>query len=78
MSKDYKHIQTKEDYTKLLNSGMFWEFHPELNGNWQDDEKVIKNINYDAVLATDACLHPMQSRVRTHRGYHCGDCGKRF
>lgn len=25
-----------------------------------------------------ACLHPMQSRVRTHRGYYCGDCGKRF
>lgn len=51
MSKDYKHIQTKEDYTKLLNSGMFWEFHPELSGNWQDDERVIKNINYD----TDTC-----------------------
>ena len=56
MSKDYKHIQTKEDYTKLLNSGMFWEFHPELSGNWQDDERVIKNINYDTVLEAVNCV----------------------
>jgi len=24
------------------------------------------------------CYHPTQSRVLTHRGYHCGDCGKQF
>ncbi len=24
------------------------------------------------------CYHPWPSRVRTHRGFHCGDCGKRF
>jgi phenylalanyl-tRNA synthetase beta subunit len=41
MSKDYRHIQKKEDYTKLLKSGMFWEFHPELTGNWEVDKAVI-------------------------------------
>ena len=30
----YKNIQTKENYDKLLSSGMFWEFHPELSGKW--------------------------------------------
>jgi hypothetical protein len=25
----YKNIQEKENYDKLLSSGMFWEFHPE-------------------------------------------------
>jgi phenylalanyl-tRNA synthetase beta subunit len=41
MSKDYRHIQKKEDYTKLLESGMFWELHPELTGNWEVDKAVI-------------------------------------
>lgn len=90
MSKDYKHIQTKEDYTKLLNSGMFWEFHPELSGNWQDDEMVIKNINYDTVLATvlpkwdcDDCKHypcthhDITNKDNKLRYNQCGDHSKR-
>ena len=40
MDKD-KHIKTKENYDKLLKSGMFWEFHPELSGNWDKDKSVI-------------------------------------
>ena len=30
----YEQIKTKENYYNLLGSGMFWEFHPELTGNW--------------------------------------------
>jgi hypothetical protein len=37
----YDHIKTKENYDKLLKSGMFWEFHPELSGNWEIDKKLI-------------------------------------
>ena len=37
----YKSIKTKENYNKLLVSGMFWEFHPELSGNWEKDKAVI-------------------------------------
>ena len=37
----YKHIKNKKDYLKLLNSGMFWEFHPELCGEWSKDKKII-------------------------------------
>lgn len=37
----YKNIKTKDDYTKLLDSGMFWEFHPELSGEWVKDEPII-------------------------------------
>ena len=37
----YKHIKTEENYMLLLKSGMFWEFHPELTGNWYLDEPVI-------------------------------------
>ena len=37
----YKSIKTKENYNKLLVSGMFWEFHPELSGNWKKDKAVI-------------------------------------
>lgn len=37
----YDRINTKENYTKLLNSGMFFEVHPELTGNWEVDKLVI-------------------------------------
>jgi hypothetical protein len=41
MSK-YKRIKAKKNYIKLLNSGMFWEFHPELSGDWEKDRLIIK------------------------------------
>jgi hypothetical protein len=37
----YEQIKTKENYDKLLASGMFWEFHPELTGNWEVDKILI-------------------------------------
>ena len=37
----YRNIKTEENYMSLLKSGMFWEFHPELTGNWYLDEPVI-------------------------------------
>ena len=41
----YKQIQTENNYLKLLKSGMFFEFHPELTGNWKEDKKIILNSN---------------------------------
>lgn len=37
----YEHIKTKENYDKLLSSGMFFEFHPELTGNYEIDKNTI-------------------------------------
>ena len=37
----YKQIQTESNYLKVLKSGMFFEFHPELTGNWEEDKKII-------------------------------------
>ena len=31
------HTFTKEEYTKLLNSGMFWELYPEATGIYEKD-----------------------------------------
>lgn len=39
----YQNIQTKENYDKLLYSGMFWEMHPELSGNYDIDKQVIES-----------------------------------
>ena len=39
----YRNIKTEENYISLLKSGMFWEFHPELTGNWYLDEPVINS-----------------------------------
>jgi len=38
----YKNIQEKGNYDKLLSSGMFWEVHPELSGNWDVDREVVQ------------------------------------
>lgn len=32
----------------------------------------------NTVLADEVCFHRTQYRVRTHRGFHCNNCGKRF
>ena len=29
----------ERDYYLLLKSGMFWEFHPELSGNYEEDKE---------------------------------------
>ena len=42
----YKNINCKKNYDKLLRSGMFWEFHPELSGEWiKDKAKILPNEN---------------------------------
>lgn len=38
----YKQINTKKKYNKLKSTGMFWEFYPELTGNWKKDKTFIK------------------------------------
>ena len=40
----YTQIKTKENYDKLLSSGMFFEFYPQLSGNYAKD---MININSD-------------------------------
>ena len=37
----YKKISRKRDYKLLLKSGMFWEHHPELSGEWKKDKIII-------------------------------------
>jgi hypothetical protein len=35
----------RKDYEMLIRSGMAWEFHPWLTGNWNEDkERYIKEI----------------------------------
>lgn len=34
-------VKNKEEYELLLKSGMFWEFHPELTGDWEKDKFEI-------------------------------------
>lgn len=40
----YRNIKTKEAHQILLNSGMFWEFHPELSGEWEKDKYIINKL----------------------------------
>lgn len=37
----YKNVNTQDKHKRLLKSGMFWEFHPELTGDWEIDKLVI-------------------------------------
>lgn len=34
----------KEEYLGLLKSGMFWEFYPQLIGNWERDKSEWRKI----------------------------------
>jgi hypothetical protein len=42
-------MNSLKEYKSLLKSGMFFEFFPQLTGNWEDDkdefEKIINNKN---------------------------------
>ena len=31
----------QKDHTLLKQSGMFWEFHPELSGEWEKDKEAF-------------------------------------
>lgn len=35
-------MDLKQEYEKVLASGMFWEFHPELTGEWEKDKDKFK------------------------------------
>lgn len=41
--RSYKIVGTKEHYNILLESGMFFEFYPELTGTWDIDKVKIVN-----------------------------------
>lgn len=43
-TRNIKIMTRKEEYDKLLESGMFWEFHPELTGDWNLDESEWNDI----------------------------------
>jgi len=54
----YKQISIRENYNKLLKSGMFWEFYPELSGVWNTDKDTLnggwkpmqlKEINFEGL-----------------------------
>ena len=40
----YKPITTYHNYITLLDSGMFWEFYPELTGEWEKDKDNILGL----------------------------------
>lgn len=35
--------ECKKEYDALIKSGMAWEFHPWLTGNWNDDKEQFIN-----------------------------------
>ena len=52
-------INNRKNYDELFNSGMFWEFHPELTGNWEednitkeDDDEMWKQIEKDYLVGS--------------------------
>ena len=48
---EYRQISIEENYNKILNSGMFWEFYPELTGQWNIDKKLIlPDVNFSSLI----------------------------
>ena len=38
MKKEILESKIKDSYDRLLKSGMFWEFYPQLTGEWEEDK----------------------------------------
>lgn len=53
----YRNIKTKEDYTSLLKSGLFWEFHPELTGVWSEDKILMQVEEQKKMMAKSTNKH---------------------
>ena len=51
---EYRNIRSKEGYEGLLKTVFFWEFYPELSGNWDDDKKVIFMNNKSVTVSFNA------------------------
>ena len=67
---DYKNIKTKEDYQKTIDSGMFWEFYPELTGNWDVDKLTIfKNCQKYLVRPNDYHIFEIDESNGCYRSY---------
>jgi hypothetical protein len=43
-----------------------------------ESTQEVNKISSNTMLADEVCYHRTQDRVRTHRGHHCNNCGKRF
>ena len=41
------HKLTEEKYNMILNSGMFWEFYPDLSGIYEQDRYKIQCKNFN-------------------------------
>lgn len=60
VTKQYIHpsvIQAvKNEYQKEILSGMFFEWHPELTGNWEEDQFKYINLKFKNSLSIDIKL----------------------
>ena len=46
----------KQSYKELLNSGMFFEFHPELSGDWDKDKHTWYEMNSNHTVSNETYL----------------------
>lgn len=67
----YIHITKKSNYEKLLKSGMFWEFHPELTGDWEKDKNTFKRPSTKEFLKLIEKLPDSESHMHI-----CNESGK--
>jgi hypothetical protein len=46
----------KQKYKDLLSSGMFFEFHPELSGDWDKDKHAWYEMNKNPIVSNETYL----------------------
>ncbi len=56
---DAINIEYKE-YTEVLASGMFWEWYPNLTGDWEKDRTTWYGIYIESVRYIDKDIKPTQ------------------
>lgn len=41
--------EAKLEYEQLLKSGFFWEFYPDLSGDWETDKEEWQDVLYPSL-----------------------------
>jgi hypothetical protein len=67
---NYKNIKKEKDYKKLLRSGMLFQFHPELTGDWATDKEVINPSGMTRFIKDLADNWIPKTETKTGYGYH--------
>jgi len=78
LREDYSEIEKKENYQRVLDSGMFWVWYPKLSGDWVLDLPIINPKNGDVLslmfkeISENTVIHELKIKQEYAELYYEG------